>query len=151
MEALLAAHKPQLHGHWNHIADGIKTGDLAHWLDDGYIRFLGRIKDMLEVGGENVDPMEVEGLLLEHPAVHQVADVGLADERLSEVAVAFVEVAPGARITADEVIAYCKGQVASFKIPRHVLFVDECPMTASGKIRKVDLRARASRELSASD
>ena len=103
---------------------------------------------MLKVGGENVDPMEVEGLLLEHPGVHQVAVVGFADERLSEVAVAFVERAPETTLEPDEVIAFCKGKVASFKVPRHVLFLDEFPMTASGKIRKVELRERAREELS---
>jgi fatty-acyl-CoA synthase len=122
-----------------------RTGDTAHWCDDGYMRFLGRHKDMLKVGGENVDPMEVEQLLLEQDAVHQVAVVGLADERLSEVAVAFVERAPGVQLDAEQVIGYCQGQVASFKIPRRVVFVDEFPMTASGKIRKVELREEAKR------
>ena len=120
------------------------TGDMGQRLADGYIRFIGRYKDMLKVGGENVDPMEVEGFLLEHPAVQQVAVVGLADGRLAEVPVAFVECKPGAEVDEDAMIAYCRGKVASFKIPRHVVFVDAFPMTASGKIRKVDLRARAS-------
>ena len=117
------------------------TGDMGERRADGYIRFIGRYKDMLKVGGENVDPMEVEGFLLEHPAVQQVAVVGVADRRLAEVPVAFVECKPGAEVDEDAVIAYCRGKVASFKIPRHVVFVDAFPMTASGKIRKVDLRA----------
>ena len=125
------------------------TGDTAVWLDDGYFRFLGRYKDMLKVGGENVDPMEVEGLLLEHPKVHQVAIVGLPDERLTEVPVAFVQLVPGAAFEADDVIGFCRGKVASFKIPCHVIFVDDFPMTASGKIRKVDLRDDAKRLLAA--
>ena len=119
------------------------TGDMAERHADGYIRFIGRYKDMLKVGGENVDPMEVEGLLLENPAVQQVAVVGVADRRLSEVPVAFVERRSGADVDEDAIIAYCRGKVASFKIPRQVVFVDAFPMTASGKIRKVDLRARA--------
>ena len=119
------------------------TGDTAVWRPDGHLRFLGRYKDMLKVGGENVDPMEVEGFLLDHPAVFQVAVVGCPDERLSEVAVAYVQKVPGQAITGDEVIGYCRGKVASFKIPRHVVFIDEFPMTASGKIRKVELRADA--------
>lgn len=119
------------------------TGDTAVWRPDGHLRFLGRYKDMLKVGGENVDPMEVEGFLLDHPAVFQVAVVGCPDERLSEVAVAYVQKTPGAKISEEEVIAYCRGKVASFKIPRHVVFIDEFPMTASGKIRKVELRADA--------
>lgn len=119
------------------------TGDTAVWRPDGHLRFLGRYKDMLKVGGENVDPMEVEGFLLDHPGVFQVAVVGCPDERLAEVAVAYVQKAPGEAITEDEVIGYCRGKVASFKIPRHVVFIDEFPMTASGKIRKVELRADA--------
>ena len=119
------------------------TGDVGVWRDDGYLRFLGRYKDMLKVGGENVDPMEVEGYLLEHPSVHQVAVVGCPDRRLSEVAVAYVQKAERADIEQNQIIAYCRGKVASFKIPRHVVFVDDFPMTASGKIRKVELRADA--------
>jgi len=120
-----------------------KTGDMAVWCEDGYMRFLGRYKDMLKVGGENVDPMEVEGLLLEHPAVHQIAVVGCPDQRLAEVAAAYVQLAPGADMDAEAIIGYCRNKVASFKIPRHVVFVDDFPMTASGKIRKVELREDA--------
>lgn len=120
-----------------------RTGDMAVWREDGYLRFLGRYKDMLKVGGENVDPMEVEGLLLGHPAVFQVAVVGCPDEKLAEVAVAYVQKAPGADIDEATIIESCHGKVASFKIPRHVVFVDDFPMTASGKIRKVELRADA--------
>ena len=134
-----------------YAADGFfRTGDMVERHADGHIRFLGRFKDMLKVGGENVDPMEVEGLLLEHPAVRQVAVVGLPDGRLAEVPVAFVELKPGVAATADEILRYCRGKVASFKIPRHALFKAELPMTASGKIRKVELREEAkSRLLSA--
>ena len=120
-----------------------KTGDTAYWREDGYLRFLGRYKDMLKVGGENVDPMEVEGLLLEHPGVHQAAVVGVADERLSEVPVAFVQPAAGQALEAAAVIDHCRGKLASFKLPRHVVFVDDFPMTASGKIRKTELRDQA--------
>jgi fatty-acyl-CoA synthase len=107
------------------------------------MRFLGRYKDMLKVGGENVDPMETEGLLLEHPEIHQVAVVGLPDEKLSEVPVAFVQRTAGSNITVADVIDLCRDKIASFKIPRHVAFIEEFPMTASGKIRKVDLRNEA--------
>lgn len=123
------------------------TGDTAERHADGYLRFLGRYKDMLKVGGENVDPMETEGLLLGHPEVFQIAIVGLPDEKLSEVPVAFVQRPPGSEIEGSAVIEYCRGKVASFKIPRHVIFIDDFPMTASGKIRKVDLRAEALRLL----
>src|SRR6516162_3364899 len=127
-----------------YTSDGwFRTGDSAMWLEDGYLRFLGRDKDMLKIGGENVDPMETEGLLLEHAAVYQVAVVGAPDETLGEVAIAYVQRAPGAAIDAEEVIAYCGGKVASFKVPRHVVFVDALPMTETGKIRKAELRADA--------
>ncbi|MGZ5910792.1 MAG: class I adenylate-forming enzyme family protein [Reyranella sp.] len=124
-----------------------RTGDAAMWLADGHLRFLGRYKDMLKVGGENVDPMETEALLLEHPAVQQVAVVGLPDGRLGEVAVAYVACREGATLDADEVVAHCRGKIASFKLPRHVVFIDVFPMTASGKIRKSDLREDARKRL----
>jgi fatty-acyl-CoA synthase len=120
-----------------------KTGDSAVWLPNGYMRFLGRYKDMLKVGGENVDPMEAEGLLLEHPEVHQVAIVGMPDPRLTEVGIAYVQLVPGSQMDEDAVIAHCRGKLASFKIPHHVVFVDDFPMTASGKIRKIELREDA--------
>ena len=135
-----------------YTADGwFKTGDTAYWRDDGYLRFLGRYKDMLKVGGENVDPMEVEGLLLEHPGIHQAAVVGLADDRLAEVPVAFVQPAAGHVLEADAVIDYCRGKLASFKLPRHVVLVDDFPMTASGKIRKTELREQAMQLLGGSE
>lgn len=123
--------------HW------FRTGDAAMWMPDGHLRFLGRYKDMLKVGGENVDPMETEALLLEHPAVQQVALVSLPDARLGEVPVAYVERKDGATIEADDVVNYCRGKIASFKVPRHVVFIDAFPMTESGKIKKADLRKDA--------
>ena len=119
------------------------TGDTGLRRADGYIRFVGRYKDMLKVGGENVDPMEVEALLLQAPGVSQVAVVSYPDERLTEVPVAFVQRTGEVEVAEDALVDYCRGKVATFKIPRHVLFVDELPMTASGKIRKVELRKSA--------
>jgi fatty-acyl-CoA synthase len=127
----------------------LRTGDAATWLADGCLRFLGRYKDMLKVGGENVDPMETEGLLLEHPAVQQVAVVGLPDERLGEVAVAYVERKAGATVEAADVASHCRGKVASFKLPRHVVFVEAFPMTESGKIKKAELREDARKRFAA--
>lgn len=124
------------------------TGDMGYLRHDGYIRFMGRYKDMLKIGGENVDPMEVERHLLAHSLVHQVAVVGLPDPRMSEVAVAFIESASDA---ADEqaILDHCRGQIASFKIPRHVWFVDALPMTSTGKIQKAKLRTEALRRVQA--
>jgi fatty-acyl-CoA synthase len=127
-----------------------RTGDAAMWLPDGCLRFLGRYKDMLKVGGENVDPMETEGLLLEHPDVQQVAVVGLPDERLGEVAVAYIECRAGAAIGVEDVLSHCRGKVASFKLPRHVVFVEAFPMTESGKIKKTELREDAKKRFVAS-
>jgi fatty-acyl-CoA synthase len=119
------------------------TGDMGLMRPDGHMRFLGRYKDMLKIGGENVDPMEVEAFLMTHPAIDVAAVVGLPDARLSEVAVAFVQLAPGGTLAEHDVIEHCRGRVASFKIPRHVAFVDGFPMTTTGKIQKVKLRERA--------
>ena len=121
----------------------LHTGDTAVLRADGHIRFIGRFKDQLRVGGENVSPAEVEAFLMAHEAVDQVAVVGYPDPRLGEVAVAFVVAAPGKTVSGDEIAACCKGRIASFKIPRHVLRVDAFPMTASGKVQKHKLRALA--------
>ena len=123
----------------------LHTGDIGLLRADGHLRFMGRYKDMLKIGGENVDPMEVEAFLMTHPAVNLVAVVSLPDARLSEVGVAFVRSEPGKSLTEDDVLAHCRGRIASFKIPRRVIFVDDFPMTSSGKIQKVNLRAEALR------
>jgi acyl-CoA synthetase (AMP-forming)/AMP-acid ligase II len=125
-------------------SDGwLHSGDVGFLRPDGCLRFLGRYKDMLKAGGENVDPMEVEGLLLEDPRIHHVAVVGVPDPRLVEVPVAFVIKEPGATLDEHEVIAACRGRIASFKIPRRVFFVDAFPMTGTGKIQKYLLREEA--------
>jgi fatty-acyl-CoA synthase len=125
----------------------LHTGDMGLLRADGHLRFMGRYKDMLKIGGENVDPMEVEGFLMGHPAVNTAAVVSYPDARLSEVGVAFVRCEADHALTAEELIAYCRGRIASFKIPRQVLFIDEFPMTSSGKIQKVVLREEALRRL----
>jgi fatty-acyl-CoA synthase len=129
-------------------ADGwLRTGDMAIMHADGMVRFLGRYKEILKVGGENVDPVEVEAFLLQHPAINQVKIIGVPDVRLSEVGVACVVLNPGVNVTALDLIEYCRGKLASFKIPRHVLFVKEFPMTSSGKVQKFRLREAAMEEL----
>ena len=127
-------------------ADGfMHTGDMGLFRPDGHLRFMGRYKDMLKIGGENVDPMEVEAFLTGHPGIDLAAVVGYPDARLSEVGVAYVRCRPGCRLTEEDVLAHCRGRIASFKIPRAVFFVDEFPMTSSGKIQKVKLREDALR------
>jgi fatty-acyl-CoA synthase len=119
------------------------TGDMGILRDDGHLRFMGRYKDMLKIGGENVDPMEVEAFLMGHPAINLAAVVGVPDARLSEVPIAFVRMEPGHDLAELEVVEHCKGRIASFKIPRRVIFLDEFPMTSSGKIQKAKLREQA--------
>ncbi|MCZ6628866.1 MAG: AMP-binding protein [SAR324 cluster bacterium] len=127
----------------------LHSGDMGLLRPDGCLRFMGRYKDMLKVGGENVDPMEVESHLLEHAGVHDVAVVGYPDERLGEVAVAFVMPAAGGSPDPQQLIDHCRGRIAGFKVPRHVLFVEEFPMTGSGKVRKVELRELALAQIKA--
>jgi fatty-acyl-CoA synthase len=125
----------------------LHTGDMGLFRSDGHLRFMGRYKDMLKIGGENVDPMEVEAYLATLDGIEQVAVVGYPDARLSEVAVAFVRRAAAHGLAEADVLAHCRGRIASFKIPRHVVFVDDFPMTSSGKIQKVKLREEARRRL----
>ncbi|MDA0821836.1 MAG: AMP-binding protein [Proteobacteria bacterium] len=119
------------------------TGDMAKLREDGRFVFLGRYKDMLKVGGENVSPAEIEARLMVLHGVSAVAIVSYPDPRLHEVAVAYVIRSANSEINEDDILNALRGNVASFKIPRHVLFVDEFPMTPSGKVQKVKLRASA--------
>ena len=129
-------------------SDGwLHSGDMGVMRPDGHLRFMGRYKDMLKIGGENVDPMEVEAFLMSLAGVNLAAVVSFPDSRLSEVGVAFVRREPGHAVTDGDVLAQCRGRIASFKIPRHVIFVDEFPMTSSGKIQKVKLREAALQRL----
>ena len=121
----------------------LHTGDVGLLREDGHLVFQGRYKDMLKVGGENVSPAEVEAYLREMDEVLDAAVVAYPDRRLTEVPVAFVLAASSQTVPGDELIARCKGRIASFKIPRHVITLDEFPMTPSGKIRKVELREKA--------
>lgn len=116
------------------------TGDLAIVGRDGNVRLMGRIKDMIRVGGENVAAAEVESFLIKHPAVKQAAVIGQEDLRLGEVCVAFVELKDGAVADEEQLVKYCKENLASFKVPRSIQFLKEWPMTGSGKIQKVRLK-----------
>jgi fatty-acyl-CoA synthase len=117
----------------------VRTGDLG-WLDgSGQLHFTGRIKDMLKVGGENVAPAEVEAYLSTHPAVKMAQVIGRPSDRYDEEPVAFVELMPGAVCTAEDIIGFCTGHLARYKIPRAVVFVTEWPMSAT-KIQKFRLR-----------
>jgi fatty-acyl-CoA synthase len=127
-------------------ADGwLHTGDLGSMDERGYVRVEGRLKDMIKRGGENVAPAEVEACLAEHPGVAEAAVVGLPDARWGEVVVAYVRPAAGAP-EVDALVAHCRERLASFKLPRRWAFVQEMPLTASGKIRRAELRERAARD-----
>jgi fatty-acyl-CoA synthase len=121
----------------------LHTGDVATIREDGFVRFIGRYKELLKVGGENVDPVEAEALLLGHPAVSAAQVVGVPDERLNEVACACVILSAGHQVTEGELMGFCRGKLASFKLPRYVLFMDNYPMTPSGKVQKFRLREQA--------
>ena len=122
------------------------TGDIGRMDADGRVGYLGRVKDMLKVGGENVAAVEIESYLQTHDAVAIAQVVGIPDERYVEVPAAFVELVPGAEAAESDLIAYCKGNIASFKIPRHVRFVKEWPLSAT-KIQKFRLQEQLCEEL----
>jgi len=124
-------------------AGWLRTGDLGALDARGYLRITDRKKDMFIVGGFNAYPAEIEGVLVRHPAIAQVAVVGAPDERLGEVGVAFVVARPDAAVTEAELIAWSRERMANFKVPRRVTVVERLPLNASGKVLKGELRALA--------
>jgi acyl-CoA synthetase (AMP-forming)/AMP-acid ligase II len=117
-----------------------RTGDLGVIGKDGYLRLVGRIKEMIRVGGENVAAAEIESVLLKHDAVKQAVAVGMADARLSEVVAVLIELRPERHATEPEIIDFCRRHLASFKVPRRVQFVQNWPMTGAGKIQRYVLK-----------
>ncbi|HEY1593627.1 MAG TPA: AMP-binding protein [Solirubrobacteraceae bacterium] len=148
-----------MRGYWNGeggppiTADSIDaagwmhSGDLATLDGDGYVRIVGRIKDMVIRGGENIYPREVEEFLYTHPEIADVQVIGVPDKRYGEELMAWVIVRPGGELTDEELRDFCKGQIAHFKIPRYVKFVDAFPMTVTGKVQKFKMRESAIQEL----
>jgi len=143
-------------GYWNnpeataHAIDTARwmhTGDLATMDAEGYINIVGRIKDMIIRGGENVYPREIEEFLYTHPKVSDVQVIGLPDPKYGEEIMAWVKVKPGEQLTADELKEFCKGQIAHYKVPRYIKFVDTFPMTVTGKIMKFQMRQQSTEEL----
>jgi fatty-acyl-CoA synthase len=116
------------------------TGDLATMDDDGYVNIVGRIKDMIIRGGENIYPREIEEFLYTHPAIADAQVIGVPDERYGEVACAWIVLMPGADLDDDGVREFCSGKIARYKIPKLVRFVDSFPMTVTGKIQKFRMR-----------
>jgi fatty-acyl-CoA synthase len=123
------------------------TGDLGVIDDAGYGNIVGRIKDMVIRGGENIYPREIEEFLYTHPKIADVTVVGLPDPKMGEELCAWVRLAPGEHSDEEEIRAFCRGQIAHYKIPRYVRFVDEFPMTVTGKIQKFIIRERMMAEL----
>ena len=136
-------------GYWNNpegtraaIDDArwMHTGDLATMDEHGYVRIVGRNKDMIIRGGENVYPRELEEFFFTHPAVADVQIIGIPDARYGEEIVAWIKLHPGHVATALELQGWCKDRIAHFKTPRYFKFVDEFPMTVTGKIQKFRMR-----------
>jgi fatty-acyl-CoA synthase len=128
-------------GGWMH------SGDLATMDDDGYVRVVGRIKDMVIRGGENVYPREIEEFLYSHPLIDDVQVIGVPDERYGEELMAWVICPEGATLSEEDVREFCRGKIAHYKIPRYVKFVDAFPMTVTGKVQKFKMREAAIEEL----
>src|SRR3989304_8495 len=124
------------HGGWFH------SGDLGVLHPDGYIQLTDRSKDIIISGGENISSIEVEDVLYKHPAVAAAAVVAKPDAKWGETPCAFVETRPGAQVSAEEIIAWCRDKLARYKYPRHVVFI-ELPKTSTGKIQKFKLRDMA--------
>lgn len=137
-----------MNGYWNQeektkdsIRDGFMcTGDLAVIDEDGFCKIVGRIKDTIIRGGENISPREVEEFLYTHPKVKDVQVVGVPDDTLGEQVCAWIHTKQGETLTDDEVKAFCKGQIAHYKIPKYYVFNKDWPMTISGKIQKFKMR-----------
>jgi fatty-acyl-CoA synthase len=120
------------------------TGDLAEMREDGYCNIVGRIKDMVIRGGENIYPREIEEFLYSHPDIADVQVIGVPDEKYGEELCAWVRLREGAdMLTVEALREFCKGRLAHYKVPRYVQVVDEFPMTVTGKIRKVEMRDRS--------
>jgi fatty-acyl-CoA synthase len=149
-----------MHGYWGDEArtreaidaDGwMHTGDLATMDAEGYVNIVGRIKDMVIRGGENVYPREIEEFLYRHPQVQDVQVVGLPDARYGEELCAWIVAKPGQQPSEDDIREFCKGRIAHYKVPRYIRFVTEFPMTVTGKIQKFKIRELMKQELGISE
>ncbi|HLZ61942.1 MAG TPA: AMP-binding protein, partial [Ktedonosporobacter sp.] len=143
-------------GYWNNPdatasaidrARWMHTGDLATMDKDGYINIVGRIKDMVIRGGENVYPREIEEFLYSHPKISDVQVIGVPDPKYGEEICAWVRLKPGEQASVEEIREFCRGKIAHYKIPRYVMFVNEFPMTVTGKIQKFLMRQQSIKDL----
>jgi fatty-acyl-CoA synthase len=145
-----------MHGYWDNEektreavdAEGwMHTGDLATMDAEGYVNIVGRIKDLVIRGGENIYPREIEEFLYRHPKIQDVQVVGLPDRKYGEELCAWIIPKPGQTLSADEVREFCKGQIAHYKVPKYIEFVKEFPMTVTGKIQKFKIREAMKQQL----
>ncbi|MCG8370563.1 MAG: AMP-binding protein [Proteobacteria bacterium] len=144
-------------GYWNDdektaetIVDGwLHSGDLGTMNEHGYVRITGRIKDMIIRGGENIYPREIEEFLYTHPKIGEVQVFGVEDLKMGEEICAWIQLMEGETATEEEIREFCKGNISHYKIPKYVRFVDEFPMTVTGKIRKIEMSAMMAEELKA--
>lgn len=145
-----------MNGYWNDDertaeaidSDGwMHSGDLATMDADGYVNIVGRIKDMIIRGGENVYPREIEEFLYTHPQIADAQVIGVPDLKYGEEIMAWVQLAEGSDLTEDEVKEFCRGTIAHFKVPRYISFVNEFPMTVTGKVRKAEMREKSIADL----
>jgi fatty-acyl-CoA synthase len=143
-------------GYWNNPEETAAAIDEAHWMhtgdlattdEEGYINIVGRIKDMIIRGGENVYPREIEEFLYTHPKISDVQVIGVPDPKYGEEITAWIKLKAGEQLTEEEVKAFCKGKIAHYKIPRYVKFVEVFPMTVTGKIQKFLMRQQSTEEL----
>ena len=149
-----------MRGYWNEpertsesidAARWMHSGDLATMDEDGYFKIVGRIKDMVIRGGENLYPREIEEYLYRHPKVADVQVIGVPDQKYGEELCAWIKLVGGERADDEEIREFCKGQIAHYKIPRYILFVEEFPMTVTGKVQKFVMRARMIDQLGLSE
>jgi fatty-acyl-CoA synthase len=143
-------------GYWNNDeatrqaideARWMHSGDLAVMDEEGYINIVGRIKDMIIRGGENVYPREIEEFLYTHPQISDVQVIGVPDAKYGEEIMAWVRLREGATASAEELREYCRAHIAHFKIPRYIKFVETFPTTVTGKVQKFIMRAESIKEL----
>jgi fatty-acyl-CoA synthase len=143
-------------GYWNDEAKTREAIDAARWMhtedlatmdEEGYINIVGRIKDMVIRGGENIYPREIEEFLFSHPKILSAQVIGVPDEKYGEEIMAWIKLKEGQTATEEEIRAYCKGKIAHYKIPRYYKFIDEFPLTVTGKVRKVEMRKISVQEL----
>ncbi len=143
-------------GYWNDAASTRQSIDAARWMHtgdlaimdgQGYVNIVGRIKDMVLRGGENIYPREVEEFLYNKPEVADVQVIGVPDAKYGEELMAWVRLRAGSQLTAEQLRAFCAGQIATYKIPKYWKFVTEFPMTVTGKVQKYKMREIAIREL----